>query len=543
MTAPNPTVTLGRVLAVDDDIVTMKLIQMLCQKFNYDVLDAASVPEAQQVLTRLGGGYFSCILTDYRMPGQTGLDLYEWVKDFDPTLSAILLTAEGEKKLVASSLRAGFIDFLEKPVNPPELQNALFRAQQATEKNRGLGQMAREVTEAAITQKLISGVSVRGKIETLLKSPHIRVCLESPKQAGGDFLTVLPQPNDGAWILVGDVSGHDLRAAFLTAYFQGTFRALSGKGASPEEVFNSLNSFLTKEWPPIPNVTPNLPTVPMSLAACSMVFDASSRKLTVTNAGLPCPLLCEPEGIVKMIGTGSPPLGWMDPPQSSHNEAFFLPGARIWQWSDGLEDVADTEEVDPLSIFYSILYGPNELRQKLLEKPKDDVLLLAMDWADTVEDYSFLPFVWQQYLGHTAHKVDSYQRVWEKCLSLVCPNLSEVRRYEILLCTREAVLNGFAHGCEHSEEERVVLTVSLRSAPATLRVRVDDPGDGHDHDPSEVHKGKIIKAHCGLFLIQQMTSRTMLERSGATLVMDFDLDSPPSMPNRQNSTFNPNTTL
>src|SRR4051812_34540232 len=102
------------VLAVDDDPVARRVLKRLLERDGYEVVVEASAEEAQAAFAARGAAHFGCVVTDYRMPGLNGVDLRAWVWLQDPTISAILVTAEGEQKLVEQSLRAGFADFLNK---------------------------------------------------------------------------------------------------------------------------------------------------------------------------------------------------------------------------------------------------------------------------------------------------------------------------------------------------------------------------------------------------------------------------------------------
>ncbi len=125
----------------------MAYLQVALTKRGYGVATADSAAVARD---HLAGGRihkFDCVITDYRMPGNTGLDLLRWIQAEDPALATIIVTAEGEKELVAASFRNGAVDFLEKPVALQDLQAAVARAVERTERQRHLNR-----SEAAIKE-------------------------------------------------------------------------------------------------------------------------------------------------------------------------------------------------------------------------------------------------------------------------------------------------------------------------------------------------------------------------------------------------------
>lgn len=58
-----------------------------------------------------------CLLLDFRLPGMTGLELYERLRQQGCTHPYIVITAHGDIPLAVDTMRAGAIDFIPKPVN------------------------------------------------------------------------------------------------------------------------------------------------------------------------------------------------------------------------------------------------------------------------------------------------------------------------------------------------------------------------------------------------------------------------------------------
>ncbi len=124
------------ILAVDDDRVMREFFKIVIEATSLKLVVAGSADEAIALLERKGMENFGCIVTDYSMPGQNGLDLVRWVKSRDVGLEVVLLTAEDDKETVKRALRAGVFDFLEKPVGPQELIKVVRAALHKTEFNR-----------------------------------------------------------------------------------------------------------------------------------------------------------------------------------------------------------------------------------------------------------------------------------------------------------------------------------------------------------------------------------------------------------------------
>lgn len=84
-----------------------------------------------EALQGLGADYPGVILSDVRMPGIDGLELFRRVQALDPELPVTLLTGHGDVEMAVAAIRQGAWDFLTKPVGLDPLVAALRRASRA----------------------------------------------------------------------------------------------------------------------------------------------------------------------------------------------------------------------------------------------------------------------------------------------------------------------------------------------------------------------------------------------------------------------------
>lgn len=115
------------ILVVDDENAARRLISDILRSENYLVVTGESVQEAREALQRQKIGI---IITDIRMPKESGLELLKYVKENQLDIPVILLTGHGDKLLAIESIRAGAFDFIEKPFEDGHLYVAVEKAMQ-----------------------------------------------------------------------------------------------------------------------------------------------------------------------------------------------------------------------------------------------------------------------------------------------------------------------------------------------------------------------------------------------------------------------------
>jgi FixJ family two-component response regulator len=115
----------------DEESVRKSLARMLHSKG----LHAFAFPSAQEFLDSPQSRIVSCVVADLRMPGLDGLGFQEVLRARLPHLSMVFITGHGDIPASVTAMKAGAVDFLEKPVKGVALLDAICRA---TERSRDL---------------------------------------------------------------------------------------------------------------------------------------------------------------------------------------------------------------------------------------------------------------------------------------------------------------------------------------------------------------------------------------------------------------------
>jgi len=132
--APIPSV---RLLIVDDDD---QLRQTLERRFKRQGMTVAAAATAADALERAEQERFDVALLDLHLPDQTGIELLQRLKEGQPELEALMLTAHGSMETAIQAMKSGAYDYLTKPFHLPELE---IHIQKAFEKVR-LARRARQ---------------------------------------------------------------------------------------------------------------------------------------------------------------------------------------------------------------------------------------------------------------------------------------------------------------------------------------------------------------------------------------------------------------
>lgn len=113
------------VFVVDDDQGVRKSLEFLAHSVG---LNVESFGSTEEFLGSYQPEKSGCLVIDVRMPGTSGLDLHEQLIARGSPLPAIFLTAHGDVPLAVRAMKAGAIDFLEKPCHDQQLLDSIQRA-------------------------------------------------------------------------------------------------------------------------------------------------------------------------------------------------------------------------------------------------------------------------------------------------------------------------------------------------------------------------------------------------------------------------------
>ena len=134
--------TTGYLLWVDDEIELLRAHIIFLQKKGYEVVTVSNGTDAIEVCRH---HTFDLILLDEMMPGLTGLETLQKIKDISPATPVVMVTKSEEENIMDQAIGSKIADYLIKPVNPSQILLTL-------KKNIHKKQIVTEVTQTGYQQ-------------------------------------------------------------------------------------------------------------------------------------------------------------------------------------------------------------------------------------------------------------------------------------------------------------------------------------------------------------------------------------------------------
>jgi len=347
--APDP----PRILVVDDSRAQRMLLASTLRRGGFEVFEADGGEAALALMEAHG---LRLVLSDWMMPGMTGLDLCRAVRarQEGDYVYFILLTSKSEQAEVAQGLEVGADDFLTKPVTGDELRARLKAGMrildmqaELTAKNRLVEETLAELQ--GLYDLVDSDLREARKLQDALIRERFRdfgagqvsLLLRSSGHVGGDLVGFFRASPRLLALYAIDVSGHGITSAMLTARLAGHLNtasrehniALSHTAGQyyrvlpPERVVARFNDLMTRV----------IETDHYFTMAFALV-DLESGDVQLTQAGHPHPAVQRACGRVDYVGGGGLPVGLIEGARYDRVNLQLAPGDRLLMCSDGLTE-------------------------------------------------------------------------------------------------------------------------------------------------------------------------------------------------------------
>jgi two-component system, LuxR family, response regulator FixJ len=171
------------VFIVDDDPAVRQALAVLVRSMRLRAETFDSVRQFQDAFDPMRPG---CMLLDVRMPGVSGLELLEKLSEDDIQMPTIVMSAYGDVPMVVRAMKAGALNFLEKPCRDQQLWEAIqealkwdaaHRQQLAMHTRAAHGLQRLTLGERDVLRLLIDGLSnkaIAGELKVSVRTVEVR---------------------------------------------------------------------------------------------------------------------------------------------------------------------------------------------------------------------------------------------------------------------------------------------------------------------------------------------------------------------------------
>jgi DNA-binding NtrC family response regulator len=173
---------MATILYVDDDPTIGLLLEDTLLRAGHRAVGARSVPQALQALSH---GEIELIISDFKMPGMTGLEFLAHLRDEAWDIPLIMVTGYASIEHAVQAIKAGAADYITKPVRPEQLEHAVAKALQVAKLRRENDALRQEV------------MALRNERQIIGESPVMRRLLQTIATAAPTRATVLLQGESG----------------------------------------------------------------------------------------------------------------------------------------------------------------------------------------------------------------------------------------------------------------------------------------------------------------------------------------------------------
>ncbi len=138
---------MATILCVDDDTVVLKTFSAVLERAGHRVIAVTNAPAGLDVVAR---GGVDLVISDYLMPGMTGIDLIAALRENDDDVPVIVVTGHGTIEHAVVAMRAGATDYVSKPVESRQLELAVqhsLRLADLARENRNLKDQVRQLRD------------------------------------------------------------------------------------------------------------------------------------------------------------------------------------------------------------------------------------------------------------------------------------------------------------------------------------------------------------------------------------------------------------
>ncbi|MBU0629794.1 MAG: response regulator [Candidatus Margulisbacteria bacterium] len=113
-----------KIIVIDDEPSVLESFKMILKIKDYDV---TTFPDGPTALAGIEKGKFDLAFVDYKLPGMDGLEVLKKIKELDPSIEVIIVTAYATESSHANAITLGALEYLRKPFLMEEIYELVER--------------------------------------------------------------------------------------------------------------------------------------------------------------------------------------------------------------------------------------------------------------------------------------------------------------------------------------------------------------------------------------------------------------------------------
>ncbi|MDD2915747.1 MAG: SpoIIE family protein phosphatase [Gallionella sp.] len=295
------------------------------------------------------------VISDIMMPEMNGLEFAEIIKQRDPSMPVILVTAFNDATYLHRAIDLGVDNYVLKPIDLGKLHAAMLKSAELLIKTRALeisrAQLEKYHDAAEAERELVSELMMRMMQPELMVDRLVKFWLEPTDRVSGDLVSFHRARNDRLYVMLADSTGHGLPAALNLLTVNHIFYSMAEKSLPVAQIVEEMNAAVKAQSPSDRFVA--------AFVAC---IDTHNHVLETWNGGMPSAILINPAGeIYYPIASNNLPLGILD--------RTFTAQTEIFQWGFPSQLVIYSDGVVEAENINGVAWGEHNIKRIIKETP------------------------------------------------------------------------------------------------------------------------------------------------------------------------------
>jgi serine phosphatase RsbU (regulator of sigma subunit) len=327
----------GKILVVDDTPSNIQSLAATLKPAGYQVLVATNGQQALDVMAKVRP---DLILLDIMMPVMDGFEACAHIKanpDWHD-IPVIFLTAKTETADLVKGFELGAVDYVSKPFNAHELMARVHThltvdrlRTSVSEKNAALEKAQQQMSAELDLARAMQVAILPSRFPVAVGCDGAARMLPATTM-GGDFYDFIELPGGRIGLVMADVSGKGVPAAFFMAVARTNLNALAATASGPADCLQRTNDVLLTQNP-----------MDLFVTVFYAVFDPATGVLTYSNGGHNPPLLRRANGHVEMLTSAAGLVLGMFPASYDEDTVQLAPGDTLVLYTDGVTEAFNVD--------------------------------------------------------------------------------------------------------------------------------------------------------------------------------------------------------